>query len=367
MKAIGITPGRPRSARLLERARPRLAEVSDGRGVLVQVLQVGVDGTDRELYLGQIGAAPPGEEVLIPGHESMGRVIEAGPAVDELAPGDLVVATVRRPAGSIYDQIGSYDMSTDAESPERGINLLHGFLCEAYVEHADYLVRMPDALRQVAVLMEPASVVEKGIRQAYEIQRRLRVWRPRRAAVMGAGTIGLLACMALRLRGLEVTAFARTPRPNVRAARAEEIGARYLSTREVSVAEAASAFGPFDLVLEATGYSPMAFEAAHALAKNGVLILASVTSGDLRTQVETDRLNMAFMAGNKVMLGTVSAHREDFEAAGADFARAELAWPGWLSRLLTHPVRGLEGYEELFATLLGAKDAIKVYTIVGEG
>jgi len=126
------------------------------------------------------------------------------------------------------------------------------------------------------VLLEPMSIVEKGLEQAFEIQRRLKVWQPRKAAVMGTGTIGLLAALGLRLRGLEVTSFARTPKPNLNASLVEDIGARYLSTREISVAQAATAFGPFDLIFEATGYSPLIFEAAHALAKNGVLILSSV-------------------------------------------------------------------------------------------
>jgi threonine dehydrogenase-like Zn-dependent dehydrogenase len=43
-------------------------------------------------------------------------------------------------------------------------------------------------------------MAEKGVAQAFEIQRRLRVWRPERA-VLGAGTIGLLATLLLRLRG----------------------------------------------------------------------------------------------------------------------------------------------------------------------
>ena len=49
--------------------------------------------------------------------------------------------------------------------------------------------------------VEPTSVAEKAIGQAWEIQRRLRVWRPKKAAVLGTGTLGLLASMILKLRG----------------------------------------------------------------------------------------------------------------------------------------------------------------------
>ena len=366
MKAIGITPGQPRTARLVDLPMPRLEDVSAGRGVLVRVLQVGVDGTDKELYLGEYGAAPDGYDFLVIGHESLGEIVEVGSGVTGLTPGDCVVATVRRPGSSIYDRIGTYDMTTDDSYCERGINLMHGFLTEFYVEDPEYLVAVPPGLIHVGVLTEPMSIVEKGVEQAYEIQRRLKVWRPRRAAVMGAGTVGLLAAVALRLRGLDVTAFARTPPPSLNASLMEEIGARYVSTRALSVAEAAEAYGPFDLVFEATGYSPIAFEAAHTLAKNGILVLASVTGGDRRTEVESDRLNLEFVLGNKVMFGTVNAHRGHFEGAIANFATAEVTWPGWLPKLLTHTIRGVEKHEELFQTLFEAQGTIKIVVIVGE-
>jgi hypothetical protein len=58
--------------------------------------------------------------------------------------------------------------------------------------------------------------------------------------------------------------------------------------------------------------------------------------------------------------------KNGIEIGIADFAKAEATWPGWLSKLLTHPIRGLENYEELFRTLSEAKDAIKVYMIFSE-
>ena len=140
------------------------------------------------------------------------------------------MATVRRPGSSIYDQIGTYDMTTDDMYYERGINLRHGYLSEYYVDDPEYIVKIPPGLKDVAVLLEPTTVVEKGIAQAYEIQRRLRVWRPRKAAVMGAGTIGLLAALVLRLRGLEVTVFGRTAAPYLNSDLVEAIGAQYEST-----------------------------------------------------------------------------------------------------------------------------------------
>ena len=207
----------------------------------------------------------------------------------------------------------------------------------------------------------PLSVPEKGILQAYEIQRRLRVWRPRKAAVLGAGTIGLFATMIMRLRGLDVTTVGLTPKPYLNSDLIEALGARYLSTRDVPLREAATAYGPFDIIYEATGYSPLVFEAMDVLGKNGVLVLASVTGGNRRVEVPADKINLGFVLGNKVMVGTVNGNREHFEAAVRDLALAAAQVPGWAARLLTHPVRGLENYRRLIDTLTTAGGAIKVF------
>src|SRR5437867_4048809 len=305
MKAIAVFPGKSNSVHLAELPKPSVNDIPGGRGVLVKVLRVGVDGTDKEINAAEYGAAPEGYDFLVTGHESFGQVEAVGPNVTELRPGDYVVATVRRPGSSIYDKIGTYDMTTDDTYYERGINLRHGYLAEYYVDDPEYIVKIPQGLKEVAVLIEPTTVVEKGIAQAYEIQRRLRVWQPRRAAVMGAGTIGLLATLVLRLRGLEVTTFGLTRRPYRNSDLIEAIGARYQSTAEVPILEGAKRYGPFDLIFEATGYSPVVFESMQALGKNGVLVLSSVTGGDRKIEVPADKINLEFVLGNKVMVGTV--------------------------------------------------------------
>lgn len=366
MKAIAVIPGKPNSMHLREVPKPMVSEVPNGRGVLVKVLRVGVDGTDKEINAAEYGAAPTGYDYLITGHESFGIVEEVGPNVTEFKPGDYVVATVRRPGHSIYDQIGTYDMTTDDMYYERGINLRHGFLAEYYVDDPEYIVKIPRGLKEVGVLLEPTTVVEKGIGQAFEIQRRLRVWRPKKAAVMGAGTIGLLATLALRLRGLEVTVFGRTPKPYLNSDLIEALGARYESTATLPLLEGAQKYGPFDIIFEATGFSPIVFESMQALAKNGVLVLSSVTGGDKKVEVPADKINLEFVLGNKVMVGTVNANREYFEAGVKDLAHAEAEYRGWLRRLLTHPVQGLENFKEMLDKLTTAKGAIKVYCEVAE-
>src|SRR6266536_2916095 len=152
-----------------------------------------------------------------------------------------------------------------------------------------------------------------------------------------------------------------TSAPNLNAELVEAIGGRYLSTEEISIADATQQFGPFDIIFEATGYSPIAFDSMLALAKNGVLVLSSVTGGDRKVEVPADRINLEFVLGNKVVVGTVNANREHFEIGVRDLSQAALEYPGWLNRLLTHPVQGLENYEQLFQHLTKGSGTIKVY------
>src|SRR5438876_7715759 len=208
MKAIAVHPGKADSIHLEDVPKPSIDQIPDGRGVLVRVLRVGVDGTDKEINAAEYGAAPPGDGFLIIGHENFGIVEEVGPKVpDTIRPGTYVVASVRRPGSSIYGQIGLQDFTTDDVYYERGINLLHGYLTEHYVEDARFVFPLPANLREVGVLLEPTTVAEKGINHAYEIQRRLKVWEPRRACILGSGTIGLLLALAARLRGPELPVF----------------------------------------------------------------------------------------------------------------------------------------------------------------
>jgi len=361
MKAIAVMPGKPNSVHLATLAKPSLSDVADGRGVLVKVLRVGVDGTDREINAAEYGAAPQGYDFLIVGHEGFGQVEAVGPNVSFLRPGDFVVATVRRPGTSLYDAIGLQDMTTDSEYFERGINLRHGYLTEYYVEDEAFVVKIPQGLKEVGVLLEPMTVAQKGITQAYEIQRRLKVWRPRRAAVMGTGTLGLLAALALRLRGLDVTAFGRTAAPYLNAELLEAIGARYVNTAAQSILDTAAESGAFDLIFEGTGSSAVVFESMQVLGRNGALVLTSITGGDRTLQVPADRINLDFVLGNKVMVGSVNASRDNFENGVRDMSQAEAEYPGWLRRLLTHPVRGLANYRELFERLQNPNGAIKIF------
>src|SRR6266536_2595097 len=92
MRAITVRPGTANSARLEQVAEPRLAEGA----LLIRARALGVCGTEREIVSGEYGWAPPGEERLVLGHESLG-IVEQAPHDSGFARGDWVVGIVRRP------------------------------------------------------------------------------------------------------------------------------------------------------------------------------------------------------------------------------------------------------------------------------
>ncbi|HEX7447404.1 MAG TPA: glucose 1-dehydrogenase [Pirellulales bacterium] len=364
MKAIAVRPGTPNSVHLADLPKPKLTDIAGGRGVLVQVLKVGVDATDKEINEAKYGNAPPGYDFLVLGHESFGRVVETGPNVTQVRPGDYVTATVRRPGGSIYDQIGTSDMTSDEIYYERGINLLHGFLTEFYVEDSEFIVKMPVGLKHLHVLAEPMSCAAKAVEQAFEVQRRLKVWRPKVAWVLGAGQIGLLSTLVLRLRGLQVYTAARSPAPNLKSEITEGFGAHYISTERTPLVDLVRQTGRPDLIIDATGSSAMAFAAMEHLGHNGVLVWTSITGGQGRAQVPSDKINLEWVLGNKLLLGSVNANRGHFEQGIKDLALGEVMYPGVIERILTNPVQGLDHYAQMMQLLVEDKNALKVYVEV---
>jgi glucose 1-dehydrogenase len=373
MKAVAVLPGKPNSVHLREIPVPKLSDqphphvckIPEGRAVLVKVLQVGVDATDREINEALYGNAPPGGEHLVIGHESFGQVLEVGDKVKEFKPGDYVSCTVRRPGESIFDVIGRNDITSDEVYYERGINLCHGYLTESFVDDAEFIVKVPQNLKHLGVLAEPASVCAKAIEQAFLAQQRLQVWDPKRAFVMGSGQIGLLATMMLRLRGIEVHTIATRPGPHRKESIVSAYGAHYVSTREKSLASLASEVGKPDLIFEATGNAEVCFRSMEVLAHNGALIWTSITGGKHVVSIDAAKINIEWVLGNKLLVSSVNGNRRHFELGMQALSHGELTYPGVTGQILTHPVSGLDSYKEMMQ-LLEEKEALKVYVDVAE-
>jgi threonine dehydrogenase-like Zn-dependent dehydrogenase len=335
MKAIVVQPHVPDSIHMRDVPDPPMGPAD----VVVRMIRVGLCATDAEIEHGVYGEAPAGSEFLILGHENFGVVEAVGRRVTGWKAGDFVVSTVRRPCGLCAEcKAGENDMCRSGQYTERGIMRRHGFMAEFYAESPQFLHRIPRSVRDVAVLLEPMSVVEKGIDHTYRLQRRMKAWTPRLGLALGAGPIGLLAAAVMRVRGLRTVVIGREEASDLRAQVAQQLGAEYVSVANRTIFDVVKEIGEPDLVMEATGSSQVVFDATQILNRNGALCLLSVTSGERTLPVPANLINQRLVLGNQVVFGSVNDNPRHFSAGVKDLVAIDRKWPGVLGRLLTDPI-----------------------------
>src|SRR5437773_11725278 len=125
MRAAPALPAK-REVHIIDRPEPAIVSPTQAK---MRVLDVGVCGTDREIVSFHYGIPPEGFEYLVIGHESLSEVVEIGPQVSKVKPGDLVVMTVRRPCpheSCVACREGRQDYCYTGDYSERGINQRHG-------------------------------------------------------------------------------------------------------------------------------------------------------------------------------------------------------------------------------------------------
>ncbi|MFC5832426.1 glucose 1-dehydrogenase [Nonomuraea insulae] len=336
MRALTFEPGRKGTLDVREVPDPE-----PGQGeLLVEGLALGICGTDRELGSGEYGWPPPGEERMVIGHESLGRVLEA-PEGSAFSPGDLVVGVVRRPdpvpCGACAR--GEFDMCRNGRYTERGIKEIDGYGSSRWTVEAGYAVRLDPALESVGMLVEPTSVVAKAWEQIERIGSR--AWyEPHRLLVTGAGPIGLLGALLGRQRGLEVHVLDRAP-AGVKSSLVEELGGTYHSS---STLEAFHDAKP-DIILECTGAGQLVIDSMTTTAAAGIVCLCGLSPGGRSHRVDAGVINRDIVLENDVIFGTVNGNLRHFRDAAAALAKADM---GWLERLITRRIplsRALETFE----------------------
>jgi len=162
MKAIAVTPAK-KSVSLINQHEPRIESPTD---VKLRMIEAGVCGTDREICASEYGTPPSGFDDLVIGHESLGEVVEVGAKVTRVKVGDIVVPMVRRPCP--HDHCAAcraerQDFCFTGDFTERGIKEHHGFMAQFIVDDEKYMNPVPQNLRDVAVLVEPLTIAEKGM------------------------------------------------------------------------------------------------------------------------------------------------------------------------------------------------------------
>ena len=331
MQALVTTPGEEHSTRLESVGSPR------GEGVLVRVLEVGVCGTDREIDHGLFGVAPEDGGDLVLGHELLGVVERDGGG---FGAGDLVTATVRRSCGHcLACGEGSPDSCLTGDYSERGITRLDGFARELVLEDAAQLVPVPRALGRLGVLAEPTSICARALRHARTIGGR-QPWELSRALVLGAGAVGLLTTLLLRLDGVETwTASLEESNELVTA-----LGAEYVCSGETELA----ALGRFDLVVEAVGNAQLMADSLGLLGRSGVACLLGIDGREQHVTIDGPVLGVDAILENRVLFGSVNAHRQDWEAGVDALDRARGRWQDVLERFVSLRVP-LDRFADAFA------------------
>ncbi len=296
MKAVTLNY----KTRHLEQREVPIPEITRPTQVLTRILEVGVCGTDRELSNFKFGAPPDGEPYLILGHEAVAEVIEIGDAVADISKGDLIAPTVRRACTPACPSCARSrrDLCITGNYTERGIQGAHGYFADFAVDEGSDLIKLPAALREFGVLLEPLSVVEKAIQTAF------RIHEPgaSTAIVFGAGTIGILAALTLQLRGLKAAIVSIEPESSPRAALIRQAGIRYTN----AVTEKA------DIVIEATGSPTAALQAIGWLAPLGTMVVLGASIADGRLSF------LDLIVQNQTIAGSVNASPEAFAQAVYD-------------------------------------------------
>jgi threonine dehydrogenase-like Zn-dependent dehydrogenase len=343
MRALTVAPGIANSARVDDIGDPPLA---DG-AILVRTLAIGVCGTDREIVCGHFGQAPPGEDRLVIGHESLG-VVQAAPAGCGIEAGDVVVGIVRRPDPVPCPSCaaGEWDMCSNGRYTERGIKERHGFGADFFRIEPEFAVKLDPSLGTMGVLLEPASVVAKAWDHTERIGRRARSWRPKTLLVTGAGAVGLLAALMGAQRGLDIHVLDH----HEHAAKDKlirQLGGTYHTGRVADLR-----LQP-DIVMECSGAPTVVRDVLGNTAASGIVCLVGITEPGHAFDVDLGALNRTMVLDNSTVFGTVNANRRHYDMAAEALRQVDKSW---LDALITRR----EPVEHWTRSLRRRPDDIKV-------
>lgn len=254
--------------------------------VLIQVQVAGICGSDISRF-GKLGSYNPG---LTWGHEFSGIVVKTGPAVSDLAEGSRVTACNCFPCFKCdFCQQGRYAQCVD-------LKVLGGHKKGAFAEYicvpARNVLKLPEDMDfATACFIEPSSVVVHGFRQ-------VDVKAGSRVAVVGCGTIGLLAVQWAKVCGAgEIFAFDTDEH---KLAIASETGADHVFAVHhddyLSRFTALTEGHGVDIVIESSGNAAGIASSLLLAAKGGSVVLLGIPYGD----VAFPRLNFEKIIRNEL-------------------------------------------------------------------
>lgn len=343
MKAIALIPGTTQVS-LVDVAEPVINAADE---VKIKIWQVGICGTDREEVEGGRADAPAGKKELIIGHEMFGQVVETGNAVTKVKPGDFAMFTVRRGCNECAACLNNRsDMCYTGKYTERGIKGADGFQSEFVVDKEQYLVKVPEQIKEIGVLTEPMSVAAKAIDEALMIQHarlgnfdKCENWlQGKRALVAGIGPIGLMAAFALRLRGAEVLGMDIVHETSLRPQILKQIGGTYINGRKLSTTDIDTACGESHFVFEATGIEQLQIELIDTLAINGIYVATGIPAGERPMTIKAGDIMQQLVLKNQIILGSVNASPDHYRMAVDDLVACFQKWPEAIRQTITEKI-----------------------------
>ncbi|MFC1871875.1 alcohol dehydrogenase catalytic domain-containing protein [Chloroflexota bacterium] len=363
MRAVGMARGKT-GVHILEVPRPGLNRDDE---VLVRVKEVGLDGTDFNMVRYNLQDIDEGRDEIIIGHEMVGVVETVGRGVQSVAPGDVVVVTVRRGCGICQPCLHNQsDMCMTGLFTERGIHKRDGFLTEFAVEQEQYVAKVPPGLAGLAVFTEPLSIAEKGIEQIRVIQSRLpwacshpehaflsENWGGcKTALVVGAGPLGLLAAALLRLAGVYTYVADIVPEDSPKVHLVNDMAANYIDARKKTPPEivklCCSPTGNLDIIFEASGAAATAVALVNHMSRSSICVMTGIPHEELLIQVDAAQLVRQIVRYNQVVVGSVNSNRSHFEMALKDIPEINSRFGGMLGEMGTHRFP-LDEYQAAFS------------------
>ena len=352
MKALAMLRDKP-GVHIIDRPKPEIKQPDE---VLVKVKQAGVDGTDFNMFRFNLQDPADGRDGIVMGHEMVGIVEEVGADVKELAPGDAVVTTVRRGCGICLPCLNNQsDMCLTGLYTERGIHKADGYFTEYIVDLEQYMVKVPaEYTKDMAVLTEPLSIVEKGIEQIKIIQSRM-PWscdHPehdfsspdwggcKTAMVIGAGPLGILATSLLGLAEVRTTLVDIVPETSPKAKLADHLGALYVDASSRSTAEiveyCCGLDGRFDIVFEASGASATAMEMLNYISRGSIVVMTGIPRAEMVAEIDMSMMLRQIVRNNQVIVGSINSNRNHFEMSIRNIAAIKAKYGNIFEKLITH-------------------------------
>lgn len=297
MKALVVKPGK-------EGVELKDLQIEEENLVKVRTLFTGICGTDREIVGNKLKFVRSEKgEYLVLGHEGLG-IVEKSLEGSALKEGDLVVPMVRRPGNCIMCKVGRQDYCIDGNFVEAGIRGKNGFMREYFYEKEEFLVKVDEEIKNIAVLVEPLKNVMK-IKETYEFLKNRTIWNCEDSTlsckgvwVFGTGAEGLLISTVFKDIGFNVTIVNRHP--------VDEKIMKFLDKNKINFFNSskddwnrALKDNPMDLAIDAAGTADIFETCVNFLNNNGIFIFfgtrstGKIENGEFITKIVDKNLSLA--------------------------------------------------------------------------